>query len=79
MVSQENLKYVCMSGNIFVNTQSILKILATKRKIFNDDYTHRNTLIQYLRYEGQQSSQPHVTVTKQIFRHQTICTFMSLV
>ena len=32
IVSQENLKYVCTSGNIFVNTQSILKILAPKRK-----------------------------------------------
>ena len=47
MVSQENLKYVCISGNIFVNTQSILKILAPKRKVFNDEYTHRNTLLQY--------------------------------
>ena len=78
-VSQENLKYVCISGNIFVNTQSILKILAPKRQVFNDEYTHRNTLKQYLSYEGQQRSQPHVTVIKQIFRHQAICTCMSLV
>ena len=73
MVSQENLKYVCISGNIFVNTQSI------KRTVFNDEYTHRSTLLQYLSYEGQQRSQPHVTVIKQIVRHQTICTCMSLV
>ena len=78
MVSQENLKYVCISGNIFVNSQSILKILAPKRKVFNDEYTHRNASLQYLSYVGQQRSQPHVTVIKQIFRHQTICTFMSL-
>ena len=27
------------------------------------------TLLQFLCYEGQQRSQPHVTVIKQIFRH----------
>ena len=34
---------------------------------------------QCLRCEGQQRSQPHVTVIiiKQMFRHQTICTFMN--
>ena len=35
MVSQEKLKYVCRIGNIFVNIQSILKILAPKGKVFN--------------------------------------------
>ena len=35
MVSQEKMKYVYIIGNIFVNTQSILKILAPKCNVFN--------------------------------------------
>ena len=45
MVSQEKMKYVCIIGNIFVNAQSILKILTPKRNDFNDYYTHRKTLL----------------------------------
>ena len=36
MVSQEKLKYVCIIGNIFVNIQSILTIIAPKRNVFNE-------------------------------------------
>ena len=35
MVSQEKLEYVYIIGNIFVNTQSILKILEHIRNVFN--------------------------------------------
>ena len=66
-------------GNIFVNTQSILMIVAPKRYVFNDYYKYRKILLQCLSYEGQQRSQPHVTVNKQMFRHHTICTFLSFV
>ena len=34
MVSQEKMKYVYIIGNIFVNTQSILKILAPICTVF---------------------------------------------
>ena len=35
MVSQEKMKYLYIIDNIFVNTQSILKIMASKCNIFN--------------------------------------------
>ena len=76
MVSQEKLKYVCLSDSIFVNTQSILKI---KRHVLIINVNMKKTLLQFLSYGGQQSSQPHVTVIKQMFRHQTICTFLLFV
>ena len=34
MVSQVKLKYVYLIGNIFVTTQSLLKILAPKCNVF---------------------------------------------
>ena len=79
MVSHEKLKYVCIIGNIFGNTQSICKILAPKRNVFNEYHTYRKTLLQFLSYEGQQRSQSNVTVIKQMLRYQTICTYMSFV
>ena len=69
MASHKKSKYVCIISNIFVNTQSILNFLAPKRNVFNDYYTYRKTLLRFLCYEGQQRSQPHVTVFKQMFRH----------
>ena len=35
MVSQEKMNYVYIMGNIFVNTQSFLNILAPKCNVFN--------------------------------------------
>ena len=35
MVLPEKLKYVYIIGNIFVNSRSILKILASKSNVFN--------------------------------------------
>ena len=79
MVSQEKMKYVCIIGNIFVNIQSILTILAPKRHVFNDLYKYRKTFLQFLSDGGQQRSQSHVTVINQMFRHKTICPFLSFV
>ena len=62
MVLQEKNRYVYIIGNIFVNTQSILKILAPKCNVLNVYYICRKTLSQCLAYEGQQRSQQHATV-----------------
>ena len=35
MASHKKVEYVYIIDNVFVNTQSILKILAPKRKVFN--------------------------------------------
>ena len=40
MASQGKMKYVYIIFIIFVNTQSILKILAPKRNVFNVYYIH---------------------------------------
>ena len=81
MVSQDKMRYVYIIGNSFVNTQSLLKILASKRNGFNVEYNfmYRKTLFQFLSYEGSKRYQPHATVTKHMFRHNTICTLMSFV
>ena len=46
-------------GNMFVNTQSLLKMLAPKRNVFNIECKYAKILLQFLSYEGQQKSQPH--------------------
>ena len=47
MVSLEKLKYVCIIGNIFVNTQSILKILAM---FLMNNINIEKTFLQFLNY-----------------------------
>ena len=42
MVLPQKLKYVYIIVNIFANTQSILKILASKRNVFNGLYLCTN-------------------------------------
>ena len=42
MASHEKVYII---NNIFVNTQSILKILAPKRKVFNVQYIYGKTLL----------------------------------
>ena len=61
MLSQEKMKYVYIIGNIFINTQSILKILlqSVMFLMFN---IFRKTLLQLLGYERQQRSEQHSTV-----------------
>ena len=45
MASHEKVEYVYIIDSIFVNTKSILKILAPKRKVFNGQYLYRKTLL----------------------------------
>ena len=52
MVLPQKLEYVYIIVNIFVNTQSILKILASKYDVFNGLCLCKKTLQQCLSYEG---------------------------
>ena len=38
MASHDKVEYVYIMDNIFVNTRSILKIMAPERKVFNVQY-----------------------------------------
>ena len=53
MVLPQKLEYVYIIVNIFVNTQLILKIIASKCNVFNGLCLCRKTLQQCLSYEGQ--------------------------
>ena len=53
MILPHKLDYVYIIGNIFVNTQSILKIIASKCNVFNDLCLCEKTLQQCVNYEGQ--------------------------
>ena len=53
MVLLQKLEYVYIIADIFVNTQSILKILASKHNGFKELCLFKKTLQQCLSYEGQ--------------------------
>ena len=58
MVSQEKMKYVYIIGNIFVNTQSFLKILAPKCNVFNVYYICRKTSLQVMKVKKGHNCMP---------------------
>ena len=53
MVLLEELEYIHIIITIFVNTKSILDIIALKCNVFNGLCLCKKTLQQCLRYEGQ--------------------------